>query len=38
MFTQVNYLNIIEIPLLKIFITYYLKHCITGSLTGAVAS
>jgi len=38
MFTQVNYKDISEIPLLKVFVTYYLRHCIMGSLTGAVAS
>ena len=38
MFTQVDGLNFFEIPLLKVFSTNYLRHCIMGSLTGAVAS
>ena len=38
MFTLVNYFNTSEILLLKYFVTHFLKHCIMGSLTGAVAS
>ena len=37
-FAQANGLNFFEIPLLKVFSTNLLKHCIMGSLTGAVTS
>ena len=37
-FAQANGLNFFEIPLLKVFSTNFLKQCIMGSLTGAVAS
>jgi len=37
-FAPANYLNVFEIPLLKVFNTNFLRHCIMGSLTGAVAS
>lgn len=36
--TQVSQLNFFEIPLLKVFSANSLKHCIAGSLTGAVTS
>ena len=37
-FAQANCLDIFEIPLLLVFSTNYFRHCIMGSLTGAVAS